>query len=358
MTDGSQDEDAPLPPCSISSTCQLSVRGIADDVEWKDAFVKIVTELLVVCGRMMDLTRLDGVTVGFDYGEALESVDLGYESSIAKQYTNQDGLVGVGKMLRVIRDAQLKAHVVLNANVMMGLVEHKIETEEFWAAGNIVAHELAHVEVMSWFEGHSPGILLAPHQGDWATSALRDAAHTIWEEYAACRLSAPFSRGERVTTSYAEGAETSVLGAIDRARDAIKEFRTHGDVCRLLVDTSRIIAMPLKMSAYLMGHLDGLGQNDDLDELCPWAGAFGQHFHGLRLELRAAWDTRTTWSGLSRLDPIVEAILDALKTAGVEVILSEEAPGSRIQAPFSAATLPNGEADMAIIRARQALGLM
>ncbi|MCS7921477.1 hypothetical protein N0438_33000, partial [Pseudomonas aeruginosa] len=49
----------------------------------------------------MNLSNLDGITIGFDYDDALASVDLGYESTIAKQYTKQENLLGVGKALRV-----------------------------------------------------------------------------------------------------------------------------------------------------------------------------------------------------------------------------------------------------------------
>ncbi|WP_167670044.1 hypothetical protein [Stutzerimonas nitrititolerans] len=42
----------------------------------------------------MNLSNLDGITIGFDYDDALASVDLGYESTIAKQYTKQENLLG------------------------------------------------------------------------------------------------------------------------------------------------------------------------------------------------------------------------------------------------------------------------
>lgn len=349
----------PLAPSSISPTCQLSIRGMPEEAPWREAFQNLILQLIVNCGRVMDLSQLDGLTVGFDYDDALASVDLGYESAIAKGYTNADGLIGVGKMLRVRRNHTVKVHVVLNANVLMDLVNHDIETDEFWAAVNILAHELAHVEVTTWFESHSPDVMLAEHQGDWAVATMRDAAHTIWEEYAACRLSARFSQGETTTLSYAQGFETSLSGAVARARESIKMFRTHGNRSQLLIDTSRAIAMPLKMSAYLMGHLDGLEEELNLVKRCPSTSnnEMDKHFFSLQQELRTAWEIRTSWKGLSGVDGIVEVILDALLTAGVEVTLSQASPGSSVRAPFTAETMPNGEADMAILRMRRMLGL-
>jgi hypothetical protein len=194
VTDATAPETQQLPPCSIPPTCQISFRNIPEDAEWKDKFIAVIQKLAETTGRYMNLSNLDGITIGFDYDDALASVDLGYESTIAKQYTKQENLLGVGKVLRVRRNTQ--------------------------------------------------------------------------------------------------GVETSVLGAVDRARSAIKEYRTHSDVARLLVETAREIAMPLKMSAYLLGHLDGLDEEADIDSRCHFAGELTPHFHELLDALRGAWGTR------------------------------------------------------------------
>ncbi|WP_406227086.1 hypothetical protein ACI7YU_18665 [Pseudomonas siliginis] len=358
MSEVEKKESTNPPPTSISPTCTLSIMGMPEDAPWSEAFQKVTQQLIVNCGRFMDLSHLDGVTLGFDYDDALASVDLGYESKIAKGYTNSDGLIGVGKMLRVRRDDAMKVHVVLNANVLMDLVDHELESDDFWSAANFLAHELAHVEVNTWFETHSPGVMMAAHQGDWAVAAIRDAAHTIWEEYAACRLSAPFSQGTMTTLSYVQSFETSLSGTVPRARESIKLYRSHSDRSRLLIDTSRIVALPLKMAAYLMGHLDGLEEELDLVSRCPMTSESGleKHFDSLQGELRAAWETRKAWDGLAGVDGIVDVVLDALETVGVELSLNQEPPGSTVCAPFTAESMPNGEADMEIIRIRQILG--
>ncbi|SEQ76010.1 hypothetical protein SAMN05216600_109156 [Pseudomonas cuatrocienegasensis] len=357
MTEDTQAAEQQLPSCSIPASCKISFRDIPEGVEWKDNFISAVSDVVVTCGRFMNLSNLDGVTIGFDYDAALDSVDLGYESTIAKQYTNEGGLLGVGKSLRVRRDGAIKMHVVLKGSVLLDMALQDLERDEFWAAANILAHELGHVQTASWLEDHSLGVMLEPHQGDWATSTLRDTAHTIWEEYAACRLSALISRGTLVTESYVQGLETSLEGAVDRARTIIKEFRMHGDVATLLVETGRETAMPLKMVAYLMGHLDGINEPVDVEQRCQVASDLTQHFDALLSALQDAWGKRTSWNGLASLDPIVEVIVDALRTVGIEVTLTEVPPGSRVDVPYRAETLPNGEADMAIIRMRQTLGL-
>lgn len=352
MSQAEPDQQTPLPPCTVPPTCQLSFRGLDDDAEWNERFQEAVRQVVVGCGRCMDLALLDGVTVGFDYDDALASVELGYESNIAKQYTNGDGLIGVAKMLRVKREGQIKVHVVINANIIETLADH--EHEMFWPSVNIVAHELAHVAVASWFETHSPGVMLSPHQGDWAIATLRETAHTIWEEYAACRLSAKFSQGNVVRDNYAEGLETVSEGAITSARDRITAYRSHGDVSQLLVETCRPIALALKMASYLMGHLDGSDGDFDISAQCPVANRseFAPVLPDLLDALRVAWDKRLDWNGLEGVDGIVDVLVAALATAGAEVTLCNTEPGSRVDVPYTAETMPNGEADMVIVRMR------
>lgn len=357
MSQSEPDHETPLPPCTVPSTCQLSFRGLGDDAEWNGRFQEAVRQLVIGCGRCMDLALLDGVTVGVDYDDALASVELGYESSIAKQYTNADGLIGVGKMLRVKREGQVKVHVVINANAICALADH--EHEMFWPCANIVAHELAHVAVAGWLEEHSPGLMLSPHQGDWAIAILRETAHAIWEEYAACRLCARFNQGNVVRDNYAQGLEAASVGAIATARDSIKAYRLHADVGKLLVETSRPIATALKMAGYLMGHLDGSDGEFDLNTQCPIASSseFAPVLPDLLDALREAWDKRLDWDGLEGVDGVVDVLVAALATAGAEVTLRNTEPGSRVDVPFTAETMPNGEADMVVVRMRESFGL-
>lgn len=348
--------ESPLPLSTVPATTTIYTRGLGPDTEWNERFINNIGHLIVACGRFMDLRLLEGVTVGFDYEDALNSVDLGYESSVAKGYTKEDGLIGVGKLLRVRRGDDIKAHIVIDAGVLHALAEP--EHPLFMSTANILAHELAHVNVMLWFIEHSPGILLERPDGDWATHVMRDTAHTIWEEYAACRLSASIS-DDQVTESYAKNVEISMLGSIDRARESVKTFRTHRDCGRLLTETLTAIAKPIKMLAYLLGHLDGQDQEFDLQTLTPACNGdeLRPAVPAVHNALRAAWETRHDWQGMTGVDGIVSALQKAMELAGIQLRLSEEGDGSKIHAPFTAATMPNGEADMETIRLRHMLGL-
>lgn len=63
-----------------------------------------------------------------------------------------------------------------------------------------------------------------------------------------------------------EGVELTVANAMSNAREAIKAYRIHGDISRLLTETTAQVGNPLKMAAYLMGHTDGLQEECDADD--------------------------------------------------------------------------------------------
>jgi hypothetical protein len=334
-----------LPPdtsssrCTVPLACQISFRGYGGDDEWSVQFREAVRQLIVGCGSFMDLSLLDGVTVGDDYEAALASVDLGYESDLARQYTNTGGLLGVGKVLRVRRGHEVRAHVVFRGEVLGALATP--EHELFWATANIVAHELAHVASMAWFEAHSPGVLLSPQQGDWALVSMRDAAHTVWDEYAACRLSAAISDPKRNEASYRESLRLALTGAMPAAKEAIKAYRLHGDLCRLMQEAGSVLANPLKIAAYLLGHLDGCEADPEsvLQSELLRESSLAECFPLLLSALRDAWNIRLEWKGLQGVDGVVEVILCAMQTAGIEVAL--DADGSYVRVPVTPDTIPS-----------------
>jgi hypothetical protein len=352
LTDQHPDHE-PLPPSTVPASWQLHLLGLPDDL--CKGLHRALVSLVVDCGRIMDLSLLSGVTIGSDYEHALASVDLGYESSVAKGYTKTKDLVGVAKVLRVKRDGAVKAHLVFNANTLTGLVS---ESEEEWLfAANIVAHELGHVSAMAWLEESCPGTMLSEPEGDGLFFSFQYAAHAIWEEYAACRLSALISDTENVKQRYAGVVQRDFSDALERARSSIKSYRRHGNVDQLVLELLGVLGNALKWTAYLAGHLDGCECDEAITDLAPSIGASG--FEGavsrLIAALRSAWDTKLQWENLDDLNGIIEALSDAFETTGAHLTLNRSGP-SHVAVPFTAETMPNGEADMMLIALQKALG--
>jgi hypothetical protein len=72
--------DELLDGVTMPSNLQFSARSFADEDYAKEAMYKLHSVLSVI-SQSIDLTNLDGVTVAFDYDEALAELDRGYETT-------------------------------------------------------------------------------------------------------------------------------------------------------------------------------------------------------------------------------------------------------------------------------------
>lgn len=300
-------------PTSIS----LNIRGLDAVGPWEN-FQATIEHLVHRCAQEFDLSLLDGITIGFDYAEALRSVDLGYLSDSPLSYTQESGLIGVAKMVRVRREEKVKAHIVFNGNVLSGL--NSLNDEQFMPTVNLFVHEMAHVQIMGWFVAHSPNILLNPRVGNWIVLMFQETADVLWDEYAACRLSARYGF-EEILVARVESVESAVDGAFSRAREGVQRYRDHRNEASALVDVTKSMSFPLKLLSYLLGHLDGCESELDPLELCPkFKGSeLAEFLPGLRSALRRAWETHPTWTGMDGYNEIADVIVAAVARAGVEL---------------------------------------
>lgn len=329
-----------LPP-----NLSVGFRGIPEDHPLVGAFISVLKEL----GSVLDLQLLDGVTVGLNMQDVVDSVDLGFESETAREFTNDESAVCVAKAMRVRRGDQVRSHVVFNANFIATLSE---DGEPFWDAAHIVAHEMGHVHDLARVQRVFPDLLLnLRFVPDLWTNALRNDALSVWDEYAACRLTGKLSNREKLIGQYTSVYCASADGVLLASREAIKRYRNHGDLGKLYAEVHKALITPLKYLAYLAGHLDSLGEDNTLGNVLPnhselfHAGLDGE----LWLELRRLWECRDDWTGFEELDGLVRVFLTAFSKAGIDIQLKPEG-GTSIHIPFTAETMPNGEADMLLIQ--------
>jgi len=346
-----------IPPSTVPKQVKLSLLNFPDDQEFIQVFIKDMTDAIIDCGRFLDLERLDGVTVGYDFGAALESVDLGYESTVATQYTNNGDVVAVAKAMNVLRDGKVMSHVVYNGNIIAPLVDSSHEYH--LDALHIISHEFGHVAELKWRDEAMPGLMLKRPEGDWVESMLLQTALTAWEEYAACRMTGMVGDSDALKQRYSQEFDKSAGHSLQRAQQQVKEFRVHGDVDRLLVEAGEPIAMPFKMAGYIMGHLDAIEDSTPIEELCPLYAK--THLTAiipkLFAVLRTIWDERDMGKGVAIFAPLSALLEEAYLAAGIELIPQSDGQGYYVNVPFSAATMPNGEADMLLIRLREQFGL-
>ena len=338
-----EDADIEDLPSTVPANMLIELMGAPDNEE--ELATKIGEAVAYItrhCGRYMDLSLLERITVGWNYDEALQAVDLGYESSTAKTYTDTENLRGIAKTIRVRRGEAIKAHIVFNANQLSCLKDQK--EPDYFSAVNLVAHELGHACLITWFETHSPGRYSEPFRGDWLRGLLMDSAHTCWEEYAACRLASVFPH-PIVKEEYLKRAVMHSSEAFAKAHEFIKAYRIHGDLHRTIFEVCRVIFEAIRLLSYYLGYMEGpnsgstsLAESEKFGDLTPFV-------KGLQREMQNAWNTALEWDGLNGLNGLLSEILNILSAAGMEVTLdnAEYEQFSRVHFPFSPQTLPGGE---------------
>lgn len=147
MSDTS-DDVVDLPPPTTPDLMSFSMRAFATAEDANRIANKLASYIRLI-SRCIDLSRLDGVTVAYDYDAALAELDRGVEGLRTLTRSNDDQLVGVGMAPAVIRDGVVKVHIVLNGPYVEGIEKDDSgkPCEEFSSALYLLAHECAHVQV-------------------------------------------------------------------------------------------------------------------------------------------------------------------------------------------------------------------
>ena len=230
---------------TIPSDLQFSARMFPDEDYAKEAMYKLHSVLSVI-SQSIDLTNLDGVTVAFDYDEALADLDRGYETTYTLTAT-KGVAIGVAMAPTVIRDGVIKTHLVLNANYALSILEGPgEETEYFWQSLHLIAHECAHVEVTAAFDKSFPGFLLQKTHSNILDNMRWQVILATWDEYAVCRIAG--SIGDDPVEGYLETL-VKVLGDTRGQWRSIWEARRSAEVFILLCGCCSSAGNPRNASA-------------------------------------------------------------------------------------------------------------
>lgn len=287
--------------------------------------------------RHIDLSNLDGLTVGGDYARALAELDRGYESTIVLTPSN-DVAIGIAMTPSVMRDGQLKSHIVLNAGLMDKLRDP--DDELFRLALHTLAHECAHVEVTAAFDRCFPNVLLRARRADLQEHCRWDVILACWDEYAACRISAGF--GEDPTEGYEQTFIQTLEIARTNANAAIRAYRRHGDHGRIVREVYAEYGRAMKYAAYLLGDLDARDialADRPLVSTALEGHLFAPQIIRLAQALRDLFNTFGAWNNEALFETIGD-IVDELAAQG-GVVVTKAAPGFvDIKVPFTLETLP------------------
>lgn len=320
MGDAREDIDD-LPTPTAPDSIPFSMRNFASEEGANRTANKLAFYIRLI-SRYMNLSRLDGVTVAYDYDVALAELDRGVEGLRPLTRSNDDQLIGVGMAPAVLRDGVVKVHIVLNAPYVEEIDKDEggEPNEEFWAALYLLAHECGHVQVTSDKDLAFPGMILQHAVSSYEEAVFMQVNEACWEEYAACRLSAAFGRGR---LQLYEESLRGVLGvARERAADARKDFWLHRDLNRAVAEVAPPLVEPLRLASYVLGHIDGLGDDTSISEKTRQAIAdagYTDFVDNLGRALRSLWEVRREWSHASQFDIIGDVARDALWSGGLTI---------------------------------------
>ena len=341
--ESSASDGSDLPPPSIPAGLNIAVRDFTNEEAARE-FGNAVYAVIQALSRMMDLSRLDGVTIGIDYDAALASVDRGMPGLRPLSRSDTTEMQGVAMSPAVIRDGEARTHLVFNAEQLVPLYwkgDEVTDDDRAFAIG-IIAHECAHVQVTADKERAIPDCRLGTPIEGYEHAIMFQIAEICWDEYAVCRMSAPFAQGQNESHALTVAACAEV--ARNRANEAIKSYRLHGDLDRLVAEAGAPLCAPIKAVAYLLGGIDGVEAGwDDHPEarVAIEAAGYGDLVDDLHAELRHLWDTYDSW--LPTLDTFagLEAIArSTFESNGIHFQTNDDGACS-IDVPFTHETWPN-----------------
>jgi hypothetical protein len=295
------------------------MRGFSSDADANAASARVALAIdEIVQELQLSIVGLDGVTIAYDYDDALARLDRGFDASSALTRTNSDVAQGCAMAAPVMRNGQAMSHLVLSAFVVP-----LIDTPMGGVSGKyIIAHELSHVHENYFRDLALPNILLKTKITKPDEAVLFETADSCWSEYAACHLSAA------VNPDHAKFYEVTVLDLLGKARNEIIGAKRDWIVDRVFAKVWQRVGTTalslLKYFSYLLGHAAGLGE--PAEELAPNTFAVLQSnswllpwILKLNETLAAMFDTFGDWKTLDVFEPLKQVARDLLGACGITI---------------------------------------
>lgn len=305
------------PPPTIPANVPIQIRSAFDDEDRAHAFANRVGSLVYSLSCYIELSTLDGITIAGDYHQALLDLDRGYSTN-HKLSPSEGYAIGIAMTVHVLREEQLKSHIVVNASAVCGLEDEQHEL--FQLGVHTLAHECAHVAVTAAFERAFPRFILRTGHTNVRLAFRWQVILACWDEYAASRLSALY--GEDPTSAYEETFLTSLRLTRDQANGLIKAYRHHGDVERVMGEVYGCYGNLLKFAAYLLGNMAGQGldpatlarTSQVLDG--HW---FADYFDRLRVLCESLFSKFGSWTSQELFEAIGDLVDEVVSEGGIQV---------------------------------------
>lgn len=334
MTDESRDEKHESEQeTTLPVGINVKLDGPFESEEEARNFGYRLLSVMQIMGRTMDLSGVDGVTVSASYHQALAELDRGKEGLRTLTATDEEGgAIGVAMAPAVLRDGQVKTHLVFNVHVILGLQDP--EGDMFQLCVHTVAHECAHAMTHTAFDRCFPNVILQEGMANYVDRYRDEVTSACWEEYAATRISADW--GADPMDGYIETFTRALAEANDAADNYIRAYRTHADLDQVLAEVPPIYANLIKWASYLIGTMHGLEKAvADIPVLAEalkthW---FAQYFEKLEEAYSTIWSRFGEWTERSEFDPVGNIAVEVLEEGGIFLTKTDD-DGAKVDIPF------------------------
>lgn len=336
-TESGATPDTEPPPPTAPENISVSLRGF-DTEEHALTFGNLVATYVRALSRYIDMSALDGITIAFDYTQALLELDRGYDTD--HKLTPSDGIaMGVAMTPAVIRDGKVKSHILFNAGVLLPLEDDK--NEFFEQALHTLAHECAHVEVTERYNAAFPGVLLQSKSPNLHAHCRSEIIKACWDEYAVTQICAPF--GQRPTDGYEETFITALEQTRPQANARIRAYRLHGNLEEVITEVYGAYGELMKFACYHLGNLAGLGLT--LEDVPKTIAALNGHwfapfFDQLKQTCGDIAAQYGEWADRSAFEALGDLADDIVEDGGMTISDHRDDGSFHVDIPFTPQTMP------------------
>ena len=281
----------------------------------RESLSKIVSGMIVALS--LRVQRIEGITITDRLDNALAAFDDGGLVTGRTLTRTTGDIEGVAMTPVGIRGGKAYCRVFIQASTAEELCQNPSAAQSRY----IVAHELGHghdLTVKS--EALEPMLLKTP--GDLFTPPVFwQIAEVVWNEYAACRLSA------NEDPAMQQIMNAMLAMALDRIRPGtravIKSCIAAKTSAGALDGVTPLVSDVLKHGSHVIGHSEGLGTSnpalgtDLLERLenVGWVSGLAEQ----RSILNRMWSSYEAWKDTDVFEPLLEFIKRSYKLCAVEV---------------------------------------
>lgn len=257
--------EAEEPPVeTLHSNCVISIRGWENDNEAEAReFGEGVIALAKELSRYLDLSRLESIVIGWDYAEALASVDRGDGIPPAAPTANEYGQGGA-MAVHVVRGDEIWSVVVIWTGLVRQL--NQMDHPEYKLALQTFVHELVHVDDLRLFTRTYPGGWRAAKPMDGRVANLQPIVNPCQSEYSAQRRAAWAAPEHGLDLLDMLGE--AMKDVDDQIRSARLSYRLHGDMEKYWPVVVERLTFLFQAIGYGLGHADWVeAEGDEHPEL-------------------------------------------------------------------------------------------